>query len=78
MLEKEKEGIEEVSPSSDIHRKKRAKTKKDAPVFPGGGRKGVSSGLSTVVRRGEELPKSRHAWWKLLPPGAKGSMRLDR
>ena len=40
--------------------------------FPGGGRKGVSSGLSTVVRRqgkhaGAPAPKTtKQGWWKDL------------
>lgn len=32
--------------------------------FPGGGRKGISSGLSVVVKRKETKPKS--GWWKDL------------
>ncbi|KAF7317863.1 Exonuclease domain-containing protein [Mycena kentingensis (nom. inval.)] len=55
--------------------------------FPGGGRKGVSSGLSVVVKRGEkEREKDRgkrksgggNEWWKELggSSGSKGSMRL--
>ncbi|KAF9552649.1 ribonuclease H-like protein [Agrocybe pediades] len=46
--------------------------------FPGGGRKGVSSGLSTVVRRAGKAvskggssdavqPKAKSEWWKTLP-----------
>ena len=45
--------VEEPPPTSNVHRKKRAK-KGEGPnsPLPGGGRKGVSSGLSTVVRHG--------------------------
>ncbi|KAF8813202.1 ribonuclease H-like protein [Phlegmacium glaucopus] len=78
-----KAGVE-PPPTSKLHKKKGAKKNK---AFPGGGRKGVSSGLSTVVRRGErraatageEPPKSKYPWWKILPSGsAKGYVRLDR
>lgn len=65
--------MKEMPPTSDIHRKKRAKTKWDNSSFFEDERKGVSSGLSTFVRRSKELPKSEHAWWKLLP-----SMGPDR
>ncbi|KAJ7626895.1 MipD protein [Roridomyces roridus] len=60
--------------------------------FPGGGRKGVSSGLGVIVRRagggtegsrGKEMSeggraKTKTAWWKELGNGSgkKGSMRL--
>jgi len=83
----EKEELEEAPPTSNVHRKKRAKTNRSpTSSFPGGGRKGISSGLSTVVRRGErraagvgeEPPKSKHSWWKLLPSGsAKEYARVD-
>ena len=81
----EKEKVEENPPTADMYRKKRAKTNKGPTAsYPGGGRKGVSSGLSTVVRRGErgaaavrETPKSKHSWWKSLPSSAKGYARLD-
>lgn len=52
-------------------------------IYPGGGRKGVSSGLSTVVTggkgpgRGGEAEKQK--WWTQIgggSGGAKGSMRL--
>ncbi|KAF5374606.1 hypothetical protein D9615_008997 [Tricholomella constricta] len=46
-----------------------------ASTFPGGGRKGVSSGVTTVVRRGSsggEKPK----WWKELAGASKGTMRV--
>ena len=50
----EKEEVEEIPPTSNIHKKKKAKTN-GGPTssYPGGGRKGLSAGLSTVVRRGE-------------------------
>jgi len=64
---------EEISSTLDIHRKKRAKKDKDpTSSLPGGGRKGVSSGLSTVVRHGgqgaavDEPLKNKHAWWKSI------------
>jgi len=62
--------------------------------FPGGGRKGVSSGLSTVIRRsgsnakgahgGEKTPKAKSEWWKQLPGsvssanGSKGSITVTK
>ncbi|KAJ7511434.1 ribonuclease H-like domain-containing protein [Mycena galericulata] len=61
-----------------------------AKEYPGGGRKGVSSGLSTVVRRGTSGKQvggggggrdrgggggEKTQWWKELG-GAKGSMRV--
>ncbi|KAF8169123.1 ribonuclease H-like domain-containing protein [Mycena galopus ATCC 62051] len=60
----------------------------NAEVFPGGGRKGVSSGLGTVVRRGRGGGAVRGGgrgggsgggeWWKELGSagGAKASMRI--
>ena len=45
------------------------KTPVHPQTFPGGGRKGVSSGLSTVVKRRESQGKSAKAlWWKELKP----------
>ncbi|KAJ8483429.1 hypothetical protein ONZ51_g4728 [Trametes cubensis] len=72
---------DKASPSEDGDAKK---------SFPGGGRRGVSSGLSTVIKRmgnvGEKAKsktksKSKDKWWKELggnnsSSGAKGSMRL--
>ncbi|KAF9465192.1 ribonuclease H-like domain-containing protein [Collybia nuda] len=51
---------------------------------PGGGRKGVSSGLTTIVRRGTAIeagePKEKKKWWKELAGNtsqlSKGSLRL--
>ncbi|KAJ3984778.1 ribonuclease H-like domain-containing protein [Lentinula detonsa] len=52
-------------------------------VYPGGGRKGVSSGLSTIARRGgrgSERGGQKTQWWKELgssgSSGSKGSLRL--
>ncbi|KAJ3995117.1 ribonuclease H-like domain-containing protein [Lentinula boryana] len=52
-------------------------------VYPGGGRKGVSSGLSTIVRRGgsaSERGGRKTQWWKELGSSgsseSKGSLRL--
>ncbi|KAF9012701.1 ribonuclease H-like domain-containing protein [Cyathus striatus] len=60
--------------------KAEASTSKRAKVFPGGGKKGVSSGLSTVVRGGDKHGKganlksqavaqknAKTEWWKELP-----------
>lgn len=41
--------------------------------FPGGGRKGISSGLTTVVRRGSNSGGEKVKWWKELATGLKGS-----
>ena len=64
----------------------KGKAKKVPTEFPGGGRKGVSSGLSTVVRRGVAGSRTavdgkgggagsaasslKNEWWKQLPGGA--------
>lgn len=39
-------------------------TKTHPKEYPGGGRKGVSSGLSTVIKRNESKPGN--SWWKEL------------
>lgn len=48
--------------------------------FPGGGRKGVSSGLTTVIRRGGNgkggTTGEKTKWWKELAGSSKGSLRL--
>ncbi|KAJ7711566.1 ribonuclease H-like domain-containing protein [Mycena metata] len=85
---------EEAGPSDDEDDEDedvpQAKEKKEKPkTFPGGGRKGVSSGLGTIVRRqGTGAARSSEdkrsaggrgggaEWWKELGGGAKGSMRL--
>ncbi|KAG5644292.1 hypothetical protein DXG03_008710 [Asterophora parasitica] len=46
-----------------------------AEAFPGGGRKGVSSGITTVVRRGSS-DGEKTKWWKELAGASKGTMRL--
>lgn len=47
--------------------------------FPGGGRKGVSSGLSTVTKRtGLKAGGTKAKWWKELGAiGSKGSVKLS-
>ncbi|KAG6831363.1 hypothetical protein H0H87_005374 [Tephrocybe sp. NHM501043] len=50
-----------------------------ASQFPGGGRKGVSSGLTTIVRHGAGAAtgeKEKKKWWKEVLSSSKGSMRL--
>ena len=81
--EKEEEGNDEgvvVKPSSAKEKKK--KKKLNIQEYPGGGRKGLSSGLSTVVRRGPGKEKEKTQWWKQLPtvttPGSKGSVRIGK
>lgn len=67
--------------------KKKGKTVEE---FPGGGRKGVSSGLSTVVRRSSErtrkipshnIKETKSNWWATLndapSKGSKGSIRIS-
>lgn len=46
--------------------------------YPGGGRKGVSSGLSTVVKKtgGSNKAKAKTSWWTELGNGSKGSVKL--
>jgi len=64
---------------------KKGKIKDSSTTFPGGGRKGVSSGLSTVIKKigavspGSKTSLSSHSkaagsagkseWWKQLPGG---------
>jgi len=55
--------------------------------FPGGGRKGVSSGLTTIVRRGVNSQtrgtrggstgEKKSKWWKELASGSKGTLKLQ-
>ncbi|KAJ3891703.1 ribonuclease H-like domain-containing protein [Lentinula edodes] len=69
----------------DVEDSKIDKAKGRQEIFPGGGRRGVSSGLSTIVRKGgggsttdSDRPKTQ--WWKELgnagSSGLKGSLRL--
>lgn len=89
-LEGEDQGEEViVNASPEVVRggKKKGKAKA-VESFPGGGRKGVSSGLSTVVKRvgapasskAKGKPKPKEKWWKDLggtaSSGSKGSLRL--
>ncbi|TFK81791.1 ribonuclease H-like protein [Polyporus arcularius HHB13444] len=75
-----------VDPSSRMKDKGKAKPKE---VFPGGGRRGVSSGLSIVLKRSgaskgsqerdqvKSKSKINEKWWKDLGGGgSKGSLRL--
>ncbi|KAG2153168.1 MipD protein [Suillus clintonianus] len=54
----------------------------DAPTPPGRGRKGVSSGLSTIVKRTPQtksktpVKTASSNWWTTLGTSAKGSMKL--
>jgi RNA exonuclease 4 len=51
--------------------------------FPGGGRKGVSSGLSTVIKRhgpggnNSASGTEKKKWWKELAGGSKASMKVQ-
>ena len=92
-----KEWEKGIRPSSEhIHPKKRKRLSvEDDNVEdveksrgPGGGRKGVSSGLSTIVKRGGSSSRSNGGsgpggeskkWWKELggsSGGSKGSVRV--
>ncbi|KAJ7165761.1 ribonuclease H-like domain-containing protein [Mycena filopes] len=81
---------DELESDDDAEDMGRPKTATQSKTFPGGGRKGVSSGLSTVVKRTAHSGRGRGGdkrsigggggggggdWWKELG-GAKGSMRL--
>jgi RNA exonuclease 4 len=57
--------------------------------YPGGGRKGVSSGLTTVVRRGANsrnrevqgsgnTGEKKNKWWKDLASGSKETLRFRK
>lgn len=60
--EEEEEGSS--TEAANHPKKPRATPKKE---FPGGGRRGVSSGLSTVIKRKDAPGKSsKSAWWKDL------------
>ncbi|KAI0787413.1 ribonuclease H-like domain-containing protein [Fomes fomentarius] len=74
--------------SSTIATTATTKKTKSQKTFPGGGRRGVSSGLSTVSKRIGSAPggsreqmktkKTQEKWWKELggSKGSKGSLRL--
>ncbi|KAF7309539.1 Exonuclease domain-containing protein [Mycena indigotica] len=68
---------EEVEPVSRIKKKNKAEKQ-----FPGGGRKGISSGLSVITKKVGRREKGEHGsgsqWWKELGSNgsAKGSMRV--
>ncbi|PIL35383.1 hypothetical protein GSI_02109 [Ganoderma sinense ZZ0214-1] len=82
------EAIPDASPAANHKGKKKGKGK-ETESFPGGGRRGVSSGLSTVVKRvgvaasskTKTKPKTKEKWWKDLggggaSSGSKGSFRM--
>lgn len=82
--------VESQSKPSPVPVKSIPKGKPAPKVYPGGGRKGVSSGLLTVVRRVGEKTKAgggsdrttvKTEWWKQLPGGvsvggSKGTMSV--
>ena len=81
--ENEEEGNnDEVVVKPSLAKEKKKKKKLNSQEYPGGGRKGVSSGLSTVVRRGPGKEKEKTQWWKQLPtvttPGSKGFVRIGK
>ncbi|KAJ3761623.1 MipD protein [Lentinula raphanica] len=67
---------------SDIEKEDSKEKRKVENLNPPGGRKGVSSGLSTIVRRGRgsNVPERRSQWWKKLgnsgSSDSKGSIRI--
>ncbi|KAF9050748.1 ribonuclease H-like protein [Hymenopellis radicata] len=65
-------GTKQQAPSK---KRKKPDANDEPEEFPGGGRKGVSSGLSTVVKRDTREPDKK-SWWKELGAGPKGSVRL--
>ncbi len=79
------EALSDASPTANNRDKKKGKGK-GSESFPGGGRRGVSSGLSTVVKRGgastgsrvKVQTKTKEKWWKDLGgggrSGSKGSL----
>ena len=83
-------GIGQSDDISGTSKKGKAKAKAKAgnaqESFPGGGRRGVSSGLSTVIKRigdgasghakTKGKTKTKEKWWKELGGGSKGSVRL--
>ena len=83
------EDIPDALPTAN-HKGKRKGKAKETESFPGGGRRGVSSGLSTVVKRAGVAASSKtktktktntkEKWWKELGggggSGSKGSLRM--
>ncbi|KAJ3823578.1 ribonuclease H-like domain-containing protein [Lentinula raphanica] len=69
-------------PKSDVSKSRKKEKRKVENLNPPSGRKGVSSGLSTIVRRGRgsNVPDKRSQWWKELgnsgSSGSKGSIRI--
>ncbi|EEB94023.1 hypothetical protein MPER_07242, partial [Moniliophthora perniciosa FA553] len=70
-----------------MEHKKGLKYEKRVKPFPGGGRNGVSSGLSTIVHQGRRVTRGAKSasssksgqWWKELggsSSGSKGSLKL--
>ncbi|KAL0955486.1 hypothetical protein HGRIS_001726 [Hohenbuehelia grisea] len=87
---KRKRAASKASVDGESDEEDEAEDKPRKSDFPGGGRKGVSSGLSTVVRRGgasvakgrggsgTDGKKSKSGWWKELGGASKGTMRSKR
>ncbi|KAJ3966074.1 ribonuclease H-like domain-containing protein [Lentinula raphanica] len=69
-------------PETNLSSSGKKEKRKHEILNPPGGRKGVSSGLSTIVRRGRgsNVPDKRSQWWKELgnigSSGSKGSIRI--
>ncbi|EAU91958.1 MipD protein [Coprinopsis cinerea okayama7 len=65
---------EESTLASGKGKSKKKKAKSPNPLDPGQGRKGVSSGLSTIIRRpGQKKDQQKKQWWKELPTAASGA-----
>ncbi|KAJ3836975.1 ribonuclease H-like domain-containing protein [Lentinula raphanica] len=69
-------------PKSNLSKSRKKENRKQETLNSPGGRKGVSSGLSTIVRRGRgnNVSDKRSQWWKDLgnigSSGSKGSLRI--
>lgn len=63
----------EVEDSEDADGADVTKEKPEVQKFPGGGRKGISSGLSTIVKRRGET-KTKTSWWKEVGGGSKRTL----
>jgi len=64
-------GVKEVTPK----KRRRGSPDKSGGMprnvkVPDGGRKGISSGLSTVVNRGRSSNEDKTKWWKELDTGS--------